>query len=227
MKELKVIAHIHTDMPEKFGIPRQSGIVKSLIGQIVFEPEFRSFDAVKGLDEFSHLWLLWEFEDVSLDSFNATVRPPRLGGNETKGVFATRSPFRPNPIGLSSVKLERIEEGLNGPIIVVSGIDLRDNTPIYDIKPYLSYADSHPDAKDGFAGAHLYEHLDVIIPDNLKESFNKNDLDTVVSLLKEDPRPHYQNDSQRVYGMLYKNLNIKFKVFENTLTIVGVEKNEA
>ena len=224
MKELKVIAQIHTDMPEKFGIPRQSGIVKSLTGRIVFEPEFRSYDAVKGLEEFSHLWLLWEFEGVPQDKFNATVRPPRLGGNETMGVFATRSPFRPNPIGLSSVKLEGVEKGNDGPVIIVSGIDLRDNTPIFDIKPYLAYADSHPEAKDGFAGAHVYEQLNVDIPLEFKDLIGAEDFDTVVSLLKEDPRPHYQKDPDRVYGMAFKNLNIKFKVLENILTVVGVEK---
>ena len=224
MKELKVIAHIHTDMPEKFGIPRQSGIVKSLTGRIVFEPEFRSYDAVKGLEEFSHLWLLWEFEGVPQDKFNATVRPPRLGGNETMGVFATRSPFRPNPIGLSSVKLEGVEKGNDGPVIIVSGIDLRDNTPIFDIKPYLAYADSHPEAKDGFAGAHVYEQLNVDIPLEFKDLIGAEDFDTVVSLLKEDPRPHYQKDPDRVYGMAFKNLNIKFKVLENILTVVGVEQ---
>ena len=224
MKELKVIAHIHTDMPEKFGIPRQSGIVKSLTGRIVFEPEFKSYDAVKGLEEFSHLWLLWEFEGVPQDKFNATVRPPRLGGNETMGVFATRSPFRPNPIGLSSVKLEGVEKGNDGPVIIVSGIDLRDNTPIFDIKPYLAYADSHPEAKDGFAGAHVYEQLNVDIPLEFKDLIGSEDFDTVVSLLKEDPRPHYQKDPDRVYGMAFKNLNIKFKVLENILTVVGVEK---
>ncbi|MBR5356128.1 MAG: tRNA (N6-threonylcarbamoyladenosine(37)-N6)-methyltransferase TrmO [Lachnospiraceae bacterium] len=224
MKELKVIARIHTDMPEKFGIPRQSGIVKSLTGRIVFEPEYRSYDAVKGLEEFSHLWLLWEFEGVPQDKFNATVRPPRLGGNETMGVFATRSPFRPNPIGLSSVKLEGVEKGNDGPVIIVSGIDLRDNTPIFDIKPYLAYADSHPEAKDGFAGAHVYEQLNVDIPLEFKDLIGAEDFDTVVSLLKEDPRPHYQKDPERVYGMAFKDLNIKFKVLENILTVVGVEK---
>ena len=224
MKELKVIARIHTDMPEKFGIPRQSGIVKSLTGRIVYEPEYRSYDAVKGLEEFSHLWLLWEFEGVPQDKFNATVRPPRLGGNETMGVFATRSPFRPNPIGLSSVKLEGVEKGNDGPVIIVSGIDLRDNTPIFDIKPYLAYADSHPEAKDGFAGAHVYEQLNVDIPLEFKDLIGAEDFDTVVSLLKEDPRPHYQKDPERVYGMAFKDLNIKFKVLENILTVVGVEK---
>ena len=227
MKELKVIAHIHTDMPEKFGIPRQSGVVKSLTGRIVFEPEFRSYDAVKGLDEFSHLWLLWEFEGVPQDKFNATVRPPRLGGNETMGVFATRSPFRPNPIGLSSVKLEGVEKTADGPVIVVSGIDLRDNTPIFDIKPYLAYADSHPDAKDGFAGAHVYAQLEVSFPTEYRDMIDSGDLETVLYLLREDPRPHYQKDPDRIYGMAFKNLNIKFKVNENLLTIIGVEKNEA
>ena len=140
------------------------------------------------------------------------------------GVFATRSPFRPNPIGLSSVKLEGVEKGNDGPVIIVSGIDLRDNTPIFDIKPYLAYADSHPEAKDGFAGAHVYEQLNVDIPLEFKDLIGSEDFDTVVSLLKEDPRPHYQKDPDRVYGMAFKNLNIKFKVLENILTVVGVEK---
>ena len=160
---MKPIAYIHTDLPEKFGIPRQSGLVKELKGKIIFEPEYRSMDAVKGLEGFNYIWLLWEFQGVDRSHFNATVRPPRLGGNTRVGVFATRSPFRPNPIGLSSVHLDAVTETVEGPVLEVSGVDLRDQTPIYDIKPYLPYADCHPDALDGFAGEAKDYHVEVVI----------------------------------------------------------------
>lgn len=222
MKKLKVIAHIHTDFPEKFGIPRQSGLVKGLKGRIVFEPEYSTPDAVKGIEEFSHLWLLWEFEGVSKDTFTATVRPPRLGGNETRGVFATRSPFRPNPIGLSSVKLEGVEMTEKGPVLIVSGVDLRDNTPIFDIKPYLAYADAHPEASDGFAGEHLDEELKVEFPESLLCKLPESDRETLISVLSQDPRPHYQNDPDRIYGLSYKTFNIHFKVLGNTLTVLDI-----
>ena len=224
MDRLKVIAHIHTDFPEKFGVPRQSGIVKSLIGRIVFEPEFRSSDALKGIEEFDYLWLLWEFEGVASDKFVATVRPPRLGGNETRGVFATRSPFRPNPIGLSSVKLERVEfSDREGPVIYVSGVDMRDNTPIFDIKPYLSYADAHPEASDGFAGDHLEEALTVDFPDELLAMIPADKHEALTEVLSQDPRPHYQNDPERVYGVSFAGRNIKFVVRDNVLTVTAVE----
>ena len=223
MDKLKVIAHIHTDFPEKFGVPRQSGIVKSLMGRIVFEPEFRSPDALKGMEEFDYLWLLWEFEGVKQDNFVATVRPPRLGGNKTRGVFATRSPFRPNPIGLSSVKLERIEYTENGPEIVVSGVDMRDNTPIFDIKPYLSYADSHPEASDGFAGTHLEEALTVDFPEVLLAAIPSDKQEALLDVLRQDPRPHYQNDPERVYGVSFAGHNVKFVVKDKVLTVTAVE----
>lgn len=222
MKELKIIAHIHTDFPEKFGIPRQSGLVAGLKGRIVFEPEYRNPDAIKGIEEFTHLWLLWEFEGVEKDTFTATVRPPRLGGNETRGVFATRSPFRPNPIGLSSVKLEGVEMTENGPVLVVSGIDIRDNTPIFDLKPYLAYADSHPEASNGFAGEHLEERLEVIFPEPLLCKLPDADRETLISVLSEDPRPHYQNDPERTYGLSYKSFDIHFNVKGNTLTVTDI-----
>ena len=220
MDGLKVIAHIRTDFKEKFGIPRQSGLIKGLMGRIVFEPEFRSPDALKGIEEFSYLWLLWEFEGVSTERFNATVRPPRLGGNETKGVFATRSPFRPNPIGLSSVKLERIEETSDGPVLIVSGIDMRDNTPIFDIKPYLPYADSHPDATDGFAGAVKDDELRVVFPKELLARFPESERENIVEILKQDPRPHYQEDPERIYGVTYAGINVRFKVNGSELTVI-------
>ena len=220
MDGLKVIAHIRTDFKEKFGIPRQSGLIKGLMGRIVFEPEFQSPDALKGIEEFSYLWLLWEFEGVPTDRFNATVRPPRLGGNETKGVFATRSPFRPNPIGLSSVKLERIEETSEGPVLIVSGIDMRDNTPIFDIKPYLPYADSHPDATDGFAGAVKDDELRVVFPKELLARFPESERENIVEILKQDPRPHYQEDPERIYGVTYAGINVRFKVNGSELTVI-------
>ncbi len=223
MDKLKVIAHIHTDFPEKFGVPRQSGVVKSLTGRIVFEPEFRSSDALKGIEEFDYLWLLWEFEGVASDKFTATVRPPRLGGNETRGVFATRSPFRPNPIGLSNVKLERVEYTADGPEIIVSGIDMRDNTPIFDIKPYLAYADAHPEASDGFAGTHIEEGLEVVFPSDLLFMLPADKRESAIDVLKQDPRPHYHDDPERVYGVSFAGKNIKFQVNENVLTVTAVE----
>ena len=223
MDRLKVIAHIHTDFPEKFGVPRQSGVVKSLTGRIVFEPEFRSSDALKGIEEFDYLWLLWEFEGVASDKFTATVRPPRLGGNETRGVFATRSPFRPNPIGLSNVKLERVEYTADGPEIIVSGIDMRDNTPIFDIKPYLAYADAHPEASDGFAGTHIEEGLEVVFPNDLLSMLPADKRESAVDVLRQDPRPHYHDDPERVYGVSFAGKNIKFQVNGNVLTVTAVE----
>ncbi len=226
MDNLKIIAHIHTDFPEKFGIPRQSGLVPEATGYIEFEPEFRRTDAVKGIEEFDYLWLLWKFEGIPTDTFNATVRPPRLGGNETRGVFATRSPFRPNPIGLSSVKLEEvIIEVSNAPILKVSGIDLRDNTPIFDIKPYLPYADAHTDASNGFAGAHLNENLSVIIKESELNKFDLNKQKALINILKGDPRPHYQSDVSREYGLCYAGFNVKFKVKENILTVTEIKKS--
>ncbi len=226
MDSLKVIAHIHTDLPEKFGIPRQSGLVPELTGKIVFEKEFNTKDAVKGIEEYTHLWLLWKFEGVDRDTFSPTVRPPRLGGNETRGVFATRSPFRPNPIGLSSVKLDSVEYTKDGPVLYVSGIDMRDNTPIYDIKPYLCYADSHPKASNGFAGEHLNEALKVEFDDMLLCKLPIQYHNTVIKLLSEDPRPHYQDDPERIYGMLYAGFNIRFTVSGDTLKVTNIDKAE-
>ncbi len=224
MNNLKVIAHIRTEFPEKFGVPRQSGLIPGLTGRIVFEPEYRSRDALKGIEEFTHLWILWEFEGVQTESFNATVRPPRLGGNETKGVFATRSPFRPNPIGLSSVKLERVEETADGPVLVVSGIDMRDNTPIFDIKPYLAYADSHSEASNGFAEEKRNDELEVVFPKNLLQVFEPERQSNIIEILKQDPRPHYQEDPERIYGVAYAGKNVRFKVCGKTLTVVEINQ---
>ncbi|MCR4961583.1 MAG: tRNA (N6-threonylcarbamoyladenosine(37)-N6)-methyltransferase TrmO [Lachnospiraceae bacterium] len=224
MNNLKVIAHIRTEFPEKFGVPRQSGLIPGLTGRIVFEPEYRSRDALKGIEEFTHLWILWEFEGVPTENFNATVRPPRLGGNETKGVFATRSPFRPNPIGLSSVKLERVEETAEGPVPVVSGIDMRDNTPIFDIKPYLAYADSHPEASNGFAEEKRNDELEVVFPKDLLQVFEPERQSNIIEILKQDPRPHYQEDPERIYGVAYAGKNVRFKVCGKTLTVVEINR---
>ena len=244
------IAHIRTDFPEKFGIPRQPGVVEELKGRIVFEPEYRNPDMIRGLEEFSHIWLIWEFSE-NLDSegnarWSPTVRPPRLGGNERLGVFATRSPFRPNPIGLSVVKIEKIsEEKGSGPVIQVLGADMVDGTPIYDIKPYIPYADSIPEAKGGFTDNMEYKTLKVEwrlgdtdtslcgfeqtenTTDVLLGSMRLEDIpeDTKVSLekiLANDPRPHYQNDQDRVYGMSYAGYEVKFKVTGEVLTVLSV-----
>ena len=223
------IANIHTDFPEKFGIPRQSGVVAELKGKIVFEPEFRNPDMIRGLEDFSHLWIIWQFsENLDTDGnakWSPTVRPPRLGGNTRLGVFATRSPFRPNPIGLSVVTIDRIETDTpEGPVIHVKGADMVDNTPIYDIKPYIPYADSIPNAKGGFTDSMEYKTLKVVwecesnIPENTRESLNK--------LLSNDPRPHYQNDPDRIYGMAYAGYNVKFKVIDDEVIVVEIKKQE-
>lgn len=220
---MKIIAHIHTEFPEKFGIPRQSGLVDSLKAQIIFEPEYRNPDALRGLDEFSHLWLIWQFSKAVRSSWSPTVRPPRLGGNTRMGVFATRSPFRPNPIGLSSVRLERVElHTPNGPVIHVAGADLMDGTPIYDIKPYLPSADSHPDALGGFTSTNEWHPLTVSISDELLSAVPEEHRAGLIGTLEQDPRPSYQNDPDRIYGMGFAGLNIQFKVNDSVLTVVSV-----
>ena len=221
---MKTIARIHTDFPTKFGIPRQSGIIDSLQGHIVFEPEYRNVEAVRGLEEFSHIWLLWEFSEAVRDDWSPTVRPPRLGGNVRKGVFATRSPFRPNPIGLSSVKLEKVEiDPQQGPILYVSGADLMDGTPIYDIKPYIAYTDSHPDAVSGFATTPAEYLLEVVFPEDLLQQVPENQRRSLIEVLAHDPRPQYHDDPERVYGMAFGGMEIKFKVDKTHLKVVDVK----
>ena len=221
---MKTIAHIHTDFPTKFGIPRQSGIIGSLQGRIVFEPEYRIAEAARGLEEFSHLWLIWEFSEAVRDTWSPTVRPPRLGGNVRKGVFATRSPFRPNPIGLSSVKLEKIEiDPKLGPVIHVSGADLMDGTPIYDIKPYIAYTDSHPDAISGFASKPAEYLLEVDFPEALLSKVQPDLRESLIEVLAHDPRPQYHDDPERVYGMAFGGYEVKFKIKGMRLTVVEVE----
>lgn len=220
---MKIIARIYTDFPEKFGVPRQSGIVPELKGKIVFEPEYRNPAAVRGLDGYSHIWVIWNFSLSDKKDWSATVRPPRLGGNKRIGVFATRSPYRPNPIGLSALKLEGIEQDAAlGPVIYVSGVDTVNGTPIFDIKPYLSFADSYPQAASGFADALYGEKLDVIIPDAVKRLLTAEECDIVRNILEGDPRPHYQNDGNRVYGLSYSGYEIKFTVKDKTLTVVSI-----
>ncbi|MBQ3317432.1 MAG: tRNA (N6-threonylcarbamoyladenosine(37)-N6)-methyltransferase TrmO [Spirochaetales bacterium] len=223
--QLKPIAHIRNSFKEKFGIPRQSGLA-DIVSEIVFEKEFRDANALRGLEDFSHIWLLWGFSDnVDHDgsSFRPTVRPPRLGGNERVGVFATRSPFRPNPIGLSSVRLKSIKMTDDGPVLVVRGADLMDGTPVYDIKPYLRDFDSHSDARSGFADDRQYNTLEVVFPQELLDMIPVQDREPLVQALGQDPRPHYQDDPERVYGMLFGDRNILFMVSGGTLTVTGIE----
>ena len=220
--EFKTIAHIHTGFPEKFGIPRQSGIVETP-GKIVFEPQYNNPDAVRGLDEFSHIWLIWQFSESVRDDWSPTVRPPRLGGNTRVGVFASRSPFRPNPIGLSLVKLESIEYDHSlGPVLHVTGADILDGTPIYDIKPYLPHIDSHPEATGGFALSVSSEQLEVIFPDHLLQKIPEADRKLLSELLSQDPRDRFIHDNSRIWGLTYGNYNIRFQVHDNVLTVSEV-----
>lgn len=225
MEQMRIIARIHTDFKTKFGIPRQSGVVEELKAEIVFEPEFRNPDAVRGLSEWSHIWLIWQFSENVRYDWSPTVRPPRLGGNTHIGVFATRSPFRPNSIGLSSVKLDGIEfDSERGPVLHVSGADLMDGTPIFDIKPYLPYADCHPGATGGFTDKTVYETLELIIPEEIESKIPEDKLDALKGVLKNDPRPHYHSDPDRVYGFNFAGFEIRFKVCERTLTIIDINE---
>jgi len=221
---MKVIARIRSAFPEKFGIPRQSGLVEELTAQIVFEPEYRVPEAVRGMEDFSHLWLIWEFSEAKREDWSPTVRPPRLGGNQRLGVFATRSPYRPNPVGLSCVKLERVElDPALGPVIHVRGADLMDGTPIFDIKPYLPYADCHPEAVGGFAAEKPEQRLQVEIPEELCPAVSGELLTALRGVLAQDPRPAYQKDPDRVYGLAFAGMDVRFQVNGNKLTVCGIE----
>lgn len=221
---MKIIAKIHNDFKKKFGIPRQSGLSGELLSRIVFEPEYRNPDALRGIDGYSHLWLIWEFSESVREDWSPTVRPPRLGGNKRVGVFATRSPFRPNPIGLSSVKLEAIEQTKNeGTVLVVSGADLLDGTPIYDIKPYIAYSDSHPNAVSGFAEEVQNYRLNVVFCKDLLSKVRESKQNSLIKVLEQDPRPSYQNDPEREYGMRFSDYEIFFKVTDDTLTVTRVK----
>lgn len=220
---MKPIAHIKSVFPTKFGIPHQSNQIENLQAQIIFESEYRNPDAFRGLEEFDYIWLIWEFSETIRENWSPTVRPPRLGGNVRKGVFATRSPFRPNPIGLSSVKLENIEwDSKQGPILHVSGADLMDGTPIYDVKPYLPYVDSHPNASGGFTEQIKKEKLEVIFPGNFLMQIPKEYREALKEVLEKDPRPGYQKNPERIYGLAFLDKDIHFKVEENVLTVCGV-----
>ncbi|MGN0632608.1 MAG: tRNA (N6-threonylcarbamoyladenosine(37)-N6)-methyltransferase TrmO [Oscillospiraceae bacterium] len=221
--ETKIIARIRTDFPTKFGIPRQSGLVNELKAEIIFEPQYRCAESLKGIEGFSHLWLIWQFSEAVRDTWSPTVRPPRLGGNERVGVFASRSPFRPNAIGLSCVKLEEVRRTeKNGVTLIVSGADLMDGTPILDIKPYLPLADCHPEATGGFAAEHEGYSLEVAIPESLAQRVPPEKLKALKACLAQDPRPAYQNDPERVYGFGFAGFEVKFKVRGGVLEVVDI-----
>ena len=217
---IRPIAHMRSDFAGKFGIPRQAGVVEELESYVVFEPEYRKAEALRGIEGFSHLWLIWQFSENLRRDWSPTVRPPRLGGNTRMGVFATRSPFRPNPIALSCVKLAGIERTADrGTVLRVLGADLMDGTPILDIKPYIPYADSHPEAVGGFAAVPAGETLEVIIPPELLEKVAEDRRDALRGVLAQDPRPHYQDDPERVYGFGFAGMEVKFSVNGKQLTV--------
>ncbi len=219
------IAHIKTDFPAKFGIPRQSMLIESLMGIIIFEPQYRNIEALRGLEDYSHLWIIWQFSEVATAAWSPTVRPPRLGGNKRMGVFATRSPFRPNSLGLSVVKIEKIDlHTPQGPVIIVSGIDMLDNTPIIDIKPYLPHIDSISDAKGGFAAPVAEQSLNVTFSDDVLLQMPQDLINPLTAILEQDPRPHYQNDENRIYGFQFNKYEVQFKVKDETLTVLSVVK---
>lgn len=219
------IARIHTDFATKFGVPRQSGLVPELRSSIVFEPQFRNPDALRGIEDFSHIWLIWHFSEADRESWSPTVRPPRLGGNRRLGVFATRSPFRPNSLALSCVKLESVElSRTNGPVLHVSGADLMDGTPIFDIKPYIPYADCRPEASGGFTDEVERRCLTVVIPDGLRTALPPEKLASLTGVLENDPRPSYQDDPERVYGFGFAGAEVRFRVSGEVLTVVSIEK---
>lgn len=225
MIPMEIIATIRSDFPTKFGIPRQSGLVEELRATVVFEPEYRNPDALRGLEDFSHLWLIWQFSEAVRDKWSPTVRPPRLGGNTRMGVFATRSPFRPNPIGLSCVRLEGIRrEPELGHVLEVSGADLMDGTPILDIKPYIPYADCHPDAAGGFTAQTQFHHLTMVCDAGLWARVPADQQAALQGVLENDPRPSYQHDPERVYGMEFGGLEVHFKVDGEVLTVTGIDR---
>ena len=224
---MRVIARIHSDFSTKFGVPRQSGLVDALESTVVFEPEYRNPDALRGLEDFSHLWLVWVFDKAVRRDWSPTVRPPRLGGNRRMGVFATRSPFRPNPIALSSVKLAGIEQTAEqGPVLHILGADLMDGTPILDIKPYIPYADAHPEALGGFAAVPAGETLEVIIPPELLEKIPPERREALRGVLAQDPRPHYQDDPERIYGFGFAGMEVRFSVEGSRLTVREISEAE-
>lgn len=222
---MHIIANIHSDFPTKFGIPRQSGLVEELTAQIVFTPDYRAPEAVRGLEDFSHIWLIWQFSKAVRENWSPTVRPPRLGGNTRMGVFATRSPFRPNAIGLSCVRLLKVEPNTpEGPVLTVAGADLMDGTPILDIKPYIPYADCQMEATGGFTDTAGEFLLKVEFPPELLSMVPEDRREALIGVLRHDPRPSYQRKPERVYGMEFAGWNIRFRVAEDVLTVIEVEK---
>ncbi len=222
---MKIIARIHTGFTTKFGVPRQSGLVEALKGKIIFEPEYRNAEALRGLEEFSHLWLIWQFSEAVRDNWSPTVRPPRLGGNKRIGVFATRSPFRPNALGLSCVRLESIDLHTPlGPVINVSGIDMMDNTPIFDIKPYIPYADCKTEAQGGFVEKLENKELQVEFPKEMLSQIPKEHREAILGALAEDPRPSYQKDPERIYGLSFAGFDVRFTVRDRLLSVCQVIK---
>ncbi len=220
---IKPIAYIRTDFTEKFGIPRQSGRASSLMGRVVFLPQYRNPDALRGIEGFSHIWLLFDFSLAHRDTWSPTVRPPRLGGNEKVGVFASRSPFRPNPIGLSCVKLERVEFDENdGNVLIVSGVDLLDMTPVYDIKPYLPLADCVPEAAGGYSEKMRDFKVQVVFPEEYLSKIPPEKRDALIQCLAEDPRPAYHDEPERIYGMNFAGIDIHFTVYDGVLTVIGI-----
>ena len=221
---MEEIAHIRTDFPTKFGLPRQSGLVDALEGTIVFAPKYRDPNALRGIEGYSHLWLIWKFSEAVREEWSPTVRPPRLGGNKAVGVFATRSPFRPNPIGLSCVRLESVEyDTPEGPVLHVRGADLMDGTPIYDVKPYLPYVDSHPEATGGFAHEVKDYAVEVDFPAELLQKIPESKRDALVEILAQDPRPGYKRADARPFGLNYAGRNVRFRVEDGKLTVIEVE----
>ena len=223
---IQVIARMKSDFPTKFGIPRQSGLVQKLRSTIIFEPEFRNADALRGLEDFSHLWIIWQFSEAVRSDWSPTIRPPRLGGNTRLGVFATRSPFRPNSLGLSSVKILGLEHtAKHGTVIHVAGADLMDGTPIFDIKPYVPYSDCHPEASGGFTDTADDFLLDVNIPDVLLQMLPEEKREAVLGILSHDPRPSYQRKPERIYGISFAGFDIRFQVQDKTLTVVEIQED--
>lgn len=223
---MKVIGHIRTDFPSKFGIPRQSGLIDGLKGKIILEPEYRNPQVYKGIEEFSHIWLLWEFSEAKKEHWSATVKPPRLGGKKRMGVFATRAPFRPNNIGLSCVKLDRVEQDeKDGPVLWVAGVDLLDGTPIYDIKPYIPLTDCHPEASEGYTRETKIHELKVEFPEELLNQYPEEKRQAVLGILAQDPRPTYFQDPERVYGVPFAGFDVKFRVDGDLLIVCGLEKD--
>ncbi len=220
---MEPVAHIYSDFKEKFGIPRQSGLVETLTARVVLEPCCRNPEALRGIEDFDYLWLLWKFSANHHNGWKPTVRPPRLGGNARVGVFATRSPYRPNPMGLSCVKLVKVDwDCADGPVLIVAGADILDGTPIYDIKPYLPYAESHPEARGGFGAEKKDYHLEVNFPEELLAKLPEEKRQAAIELLAQDPRPAYQNDPERLYGLSFAGFEMKFRVEGETLTVIEV-----